>query len=556
MDHMRVILAIALSFLVFIVWQFFFAPEVPVQRPAEKTTVSDQAKEADTTVATEKPYAKGAEPAEPVRSQPISVPQVTGRTITVDTPFYLVELTEGNAAVKSFVLKKYREYVAKDSPLKQMISPEITEGTVLLTFAQNSIPQFSDSVFTAQNAETAIDVTDEAVDLTFSMTTAQGVVIEKTYRFDPKSYLVGLTVDIKNGSSEPIKDQLAVTLNKIVRKAKQAYGFEGPATYLNDDLEQIDIGDIEDKDRYGGVIDWVAVQSRYFISSIIPETPTEATFQLAQKPGDVITATYILPETNIKPGTQQSFQFKIFQGPMSSRLLNSYGYNLGKALNFGMFDFLAKPCLWLMNFIYNNLIPNYGIAIIIITLLTKVLLWPLGTKSYKSMGAMKKLAPLIKEIKEKYGDDRKRVNEETMALYRTYKINPLGGCLPMVVQIPVFFALYRMLYEAIELRHAPFFLWINDLSAPDRLFHFGFSIPFMDPPYGIPVLTLVMGATMFLQQRMSPPMGDAAQAKMMMLLPIVFTFIFINFSSGLVLYWLVNNIVSIGQQYYITKKNA
>ena len=172
------------------------------------------------------------------------------------------------------------------------------------------------------------------------------------------------------------------------------------------------------------------------------------------------------------------------------------------------------------------------------------------------MSDMKKLAPLIKEIKEKYKDDRKRVNEETMALYRTYKINPLGGCLPMLVQIPVFFALYRMLYEAIELRHAPFFLWINDLSAPDRLFRFDFTIPFMDPPYGIPVLTLVMGATMFLQQKMSPPMGDPTQAKMMMLMPVIFTFIFINFSSGLVLYWLVNNIVSISQQYYITKKYA
>jgi YidC/Oxa1 family membrane protein insertase len=172
------------------------------------------------------------------------------------------------------------------------------------------------------------------------------------------------------------------------------------------------------------------------------------------------------------------------------------------------------------------------------------------------MSDMKKLAPLIKEIKEKYKDDRKRVNEETMALYRTYKINPLGGCLPMLVQIPVFFALYRMLYEAIELRHAPFFLWINDLAAPDRLFRFDFSIPFMEPPYGIPVLTLVMGATMFLQQKMSPPMGDPTQAKMMMLMPVIFTVIFINFSSGLVLYWLVNNIVSISQQYYITKKYA
>ncbi|HJO63517.1 MAG TPA: membrane protein insertase YidC, partial [Desulfobacterales bacterium] len=153
-------------------------------------------------------------------------------------------------------------------------------------------------------------------------------------------------------------------------------------------------------------------------------------------------------------------------------------------------------------------------------------------------------------------NDKKKIQQETMALYKTYKINPLGGCLPMVAQIPVFFALYRMLYEAIELRHAPFFGWIHDLSAPDRLFRFGFSIPFMEPPYGIPVLTIIMGASMLLQQRMSPPPGDPAQAKMMMFMPIIFTVIFINFSSGLVLYWLVNNVLSISQQYYVSKKTA
>jgi len=163
----------------------------------------------------------------------------------------------------------------------------------------------------------------------------------------------------------------------------------------------------------------------------------------------------------------------------------------------------------------------------------------------------------MKEIREKYKNDKKKMNEEVMGLYRTYKINPLGGCLPMVVQLPVFFALYRMLYQAIELRHAPFFLWIDDLSAPDRLFRFHVShIPFMEPPYGIPVLTIIMGATMLLQQKMSPPMGDPTQAKMMMFMPLIFTVIFINFSAGLVLYWLVNNILSISQQYYIQKKYA
>jgi YidC/Oxa1 family membrane protein insertase len=201
-------------------------------------------------------------------------------------------------------------------------------------------------------------------------------------------------------------------------------------------------------------------------------------------------------------------------------------------------------------------IPNYGVAIIILTILVKIVLFPLGQKSYKSMSEMKKIQPLMKEIREKYKDDKKKMNQEVMGLYRTYKINPLGGCLPMVVQLPAFFALYRMLYEAIELRHAPFFLWIDDLSAPDRLFRFDFSIPFMEAPYGIPVLTIVMGASMLLQQKMSPPMGDATQAKMMMFMPIIFTVIFINFSSGLVLYWLVNNLLSIAQQYYTQKKYA
>jgi YidC/Oxa1 family membrane protein insertase len=270
----------------------------------------------------------------------------------------------------------------------------------------------------------------------------------------------------------------------------------------------------------------------------------------------IIENQYLLPETVFNPGTQKAFEFTVFQGPKSMRLLSDYNNGLEKAVDFGMFDILAKPCLWLMNFIYDNVVPNYGIAIIILTLITKVILWPLGTKSYKSMNEMKKLQPLVQQLKEKYKNDRKKLNEETMALYRTYKINPLGGCLPMVVQIPVFIALYRMLYEAIELRHAHFFLWINDLSAPDRLFRFGFSIPFMEPPYGIPVLTLVMGASMFLQQKMSPPMGDTTQAKMMLFMPIIFTVIFINFSSGLVLYWLTNNLVSIAQQFYTQKKLA
>jgi YidC/Oxa1 family membrane protein insertase len=333
------------------------------------------------------------------------------------------------------------------------------------------------------------------------------------------------------------------------------YGFEGPSALINNKLEQIKIKKIKKKDVYPGKLRWIAVQDRYFISAIMPDEAVDASMHLSINDDKILKNTYIQPEQVIQPEDQHVFKYKLFFGPKSMKVLKSVNYDLIKAVNFGMFDVLAKPCVWIMNFIYGY-IPNYGVAIIILTILSKVLLWPLGNKSYKSMAAMKKIQPLMAEIKEKYKDDKKKMNEEMMGLYKTYKVNPLGGCLPMVVQIPVFFALYRMLYEAIELRHAPFFGWINDLSAPDRLFRFDFSVPFMQPPYGIPVLTIIMGVTMFIQQKMSPPAGDPTQAKMMMMMPIVFTVIFINFSSGLVLYWLVNNIISVAQQYYVTKKNA
>jgi YidC/Oxa1 family membrane protein insertase len=291
------------------------------------------------------------------------------------------------------------------------------------------------------------------------------------------------------------------------------------------------------------------------LMSAIPERAGESRVHFNLKGDDLIQAQDVMPQSSIAAGAQHTYHYLLFFGPMSMQVLDAAGHDLGKALNFGWFNFLAKPCVWLMNKLY-SVIPNYGVAIIILTILIKVILWPLGSKSYKSMSEMKKIQPLMKEIREKYKNDKKKMNEEVMNLYRTYKINPLGGCLPMLVQLPVFFALYRMLYQAIELRHAPFFLWIDDLSAPDRLFRFDFAIPFMQPPYGIPVLTIIMGATMLLQQKMSPPMGDPTQAKMMMFMPLIFTVIFINFSSGLVLYWLVNNILSISQQYYIQKKFA
>jgi YidC/Oxa1 family membrane protein insertase len=416
-----------------------------------------------------------------------------------------------------------------------------------------SLNGLEQAVFTTDSISDRILVNDSKQTLDFNWTAPNGTVLTKRFTFDPDSYLIDLAITIQNRSDRLMSDRLVLSIRAPVLE-DQGYAFVGPSALIDNNLEQVKTKKIEDKSEFNGSIKWIAIEDRYFINSIMPGEETKGRMKLSLE-DDMVVNQLINPVFEIPSGAKQEFQFHIFMGPKSMALLDSLGHDLGKALNFGFFNFIAKPCLWFMNQIH-SVIPNYGIAIILLTICTKILLWPLGNKSYKSMSEMKKLQPLMTEIREKYKNDKQKMNQELMGLYRTYKVNPMGGCLPMVLQIPVFFALYRMLYQAIELRHAPFLLWINDLSAPDRLFDFGFSIPFMEPPYGIPVLTIIMGATMLLQQKMSPPPGDPTQAKMMMLMPIVFTFIFINFSSGLVLYWLVNNVLSISQQYYVQKKTA
>lgn len=555
MDQSRLLIAIVLSLVVFLAWQFIFSPK-EAERQAAKKVAAPAATQPQPVKEQETPYRSETEKLVPAEQPAVeaTAPQMA-RTLTVDAPLYQAKISENGAVFYSFLLKKYHENVQKDSPLKQVLTDNETLGVGEMGFAGKSIAGLENAVFTADLASDLTQIKDGPREIHFLWRSADGVVIEKTYRFAPDSYVVDLEVTVKNGSSRSIQDRVFVALNGEAPANKRQYAFEGPSAYVNDKLEEIEVKKIKDKSNFDGKIKWIALQSRYFMSGLIPEQIEDTSLQLALKSENVLTVRYLQVEKDIQPGTQQTYKYRLFIGPKITRELKKVGNDLDKLVDFGWFDFIAKPCVWLMNLFY-SVIPNYGVAIIILTMLVKLILWPLGTKSYKSMSEMKRLQPLMKDIREKYKNDKKKMNEEVMGLYRTYKINPLGGCLPMVVQLPVFFALYRMLYEAIELRHAPFFLWINDLSAPDRLFRFGFSIPFMEPPYGIPVLTLIMGATMLLQQKMSPPMGDAAQAKMMMFMPLVFTVIFINFSSGLVLYWLINNVLSIAQQYYTQKKFA
>ena len=552
MEQFRLLFAIVLAFLVFFLWEFFFVDKEAIQKAKENLK--------DTQITKEEPYLsdlKGNLPHKDLSvEEDAPEPLVDYRQLTVNTPFYSATISEKGAVFTSLILKNYREGVDKNSALKALIPEDIVSGTVQTGFSGNNFPDLENAVFRTDVQSDSLNISDKPLEILFSWISPRGIIFEKRLLFSPSTYLIGLKLTIKNGSKQTFKDNLVLSLINTAPDDSSRYGFSGPSALIDNDLEQVKLKSIEDKNIYMGELKWIAIEDRYFMSSIVPKEPTNASMHLKLKnDGKILENQFSLPAFEIKPNTQKSYDFNIFFGPKSMKILSSLDYDLKKAINFGMFDFIAKPCLWFMNFLY-GFFPNYGIAIIILTIFTKIILWPLGSKSYKSMSEMKKLQPLMTEIREKYKDDKKQMNQEIMGLYKIYKVNPMGGCLPMIFQIPVFFALYRMLYEAIELRHAPFLGWINDLSAPDRLFHFNFTVPLMEPPYGIPVLTIIMGATMFLQQKMSPAPGDPGQAKFMMLMPVFFTFIFINFSSGLVLYWLVNNILSISQQYYIQKKTA
>jgi YidC/Oxa1 family membrane protein insertase len=334
-----------------------------------------------------------------------------------------------------------------------------------------------------------------------------------------------------------------------IENAASRFMFSGPVAFVNGELSEVKGKKLtKGPQLFQGDVSWAAYEDNYFICSLMPGKEGNRSLQMSATDE---TVRMVLSEgvLNLQPGAEQEFGYTLYFGPKKLSILKQVGSDLSRAINFGWFDALAKPMLWLLNFFYDY-IKNYGVAIILLTILIKGAFWPITQKGMKSMKNMQKLQPKVAKLKEKFKDDPQKMNQEMMALYKTYKVNPLGGCLPLFLQIPFFFALYKVLLMSIELRHAPFMLWINDLAAPDRLW-IGIDIPFL---HGIPVLTLLMGGSMYLQQKMTPTTADPTQARIMQMLPIVFTFMFLNFASGLVLYWFVNNLLSILQQQLINRQ--
>ncbi len=543
----RTLLAFALSFLVLLVWSVFFTPtsQKTTQRPKPEPEVEHQA-----------PAPKALKPAPPSVSAQVVPPTtgIEGKEIIVETRLYKAVFTNNGPSVKKFELKKYRMTPDKTSPPVNLIPTNGDGNFMTVDFIQNAAD--GNGILYQANQD-HLNLVDEGgpQELVFTSVLPTGLMVEKRYKFYPDQYKIDLEVVVRNQGPQRLEGAFRVGLNPVIPKEKKSYysSFTGLTVLNQGEYTELDLDDPGDKVELQGQIGWIAFQESYFISAVVPEEPLDAKIEATKKDKDRLYAKLVGPSLVLAPGGQATARYALFLGPLDLGLLKQFGKGLDKAIDFGWTNVIAKPLLLTLRF-FNNYVHNYGVAIILLTIVVKLIFWPLTHKSYKSMKEMQKLQPLMAKIREKYKDNKEQMNKELMALYKTYKVNPMSGCLPMVIQIPVFFALYRILAQAIELRHAPFMLWINDLSAPDRLFRFPFSIPLMAPPYGIPVLTLLMGASMFLQQKMTPTTGDPTQAKMMMLLPIVFTFLFINFPSGLVLYWLVNNILSIAQQYAIYKK--
>lgn len=554
-EQKRLLLAVVLSVVVLVGYQtFFVTPPVPNNQPQQvQNQNADQVQEKNQNVSEYKTMT-GIVP------ETVAAQKKNYRTISISTPLYNIAISEQGAAVKSFELKNYNKTNKKDSPLKQLVPEQLTSGTLFFDLEGQSIPGLKDAVYTAKIDTNKTSVFEGEKTIEFILGTSNGIVVKKVFTFKADSYMIDCDIVFQNGSGMSLNDSLVISTPGFFdeeTKKRSRFAFEGPVVFVNEEYMDIDPDDIEEKNTYTGKIGWSGYSERYFMTAVMPRLNTNGdTIDAGVKlfyADDMVINNYIRKMDRLDPGQQGVYSFTFYMGPKSQKILGSYDNSLKNAINLGFFNIIAKPLLITMNMIY-SVIPNYGVAIILLTILIKLIFWPLGTKSYKSMNEMKKVQPLMMEIREKHKNDKQKMNQEIMGLYKTYKVNPASGCLPLLVQMPIFFALYRMLYQAIELRHAPFIGWISDLSAPDRLFEFNFAIPMMQEPYGIPMLTLLMGASFLLQQKMTPTAGDPMQAKMMMLMPIFMTVIFINFPAGLVLYMFVNNIISMGQQYYIQKK--
>ncbi len=576
----RAILAILLTFIIIVFWsliqsKFFPSPPGKTQPEERKEVVSPQEK-----VAAKKAEIIRAKPLQ--REVPTLKPKVVPlKEVKVETRNYWAVFTSDDARLKHFKLKKYKNRVKQSAitvKLTQFVDeilgkkaeepkhPEpldlvnTTEDKGLplgLTFNGSNLPLHENWEVDKEQLRLLQD--GEKGEITFSRSLDNGLKVVKRFKFNSDRYTIDLEVDVQNSSSREITNQLGlewvgeIELARLAKEDDKDFGLR--YSFLRDQkVEKKDFGGagtsgcvpgcgtrkttiepFEIVER--GDIKWFSFGGEYFTALLIPSPSREVTLTVKGSEKELLKADVMTPSVTVAPQGKVNATYRIYLGPKDEAGLEALGVGAEKLVDFGFFTIVAKPLLWFIRLTY-RVTGNYGIDIIIISILIKIIFLPLTQISMKSMKEMQKVQPEMNRLKEQYKNDKAKLQQEIMLLYKRRKINPMSGCLPMLIQIPVFIALYNALQNGIEMRHAPFFLWIVDLSAKDPIY----------------ITPIIMGATMFIQQKMTPSAADPAQAKMFLLMPVMFTFLFLNFPSGLVLYWLVNNVLSIAHQYYLNKR--
>ncbi len=544
----RAILATILAVVVLLVYQSFFMPTPPPPPPEPEKQVAEEAKP----IAPPPPVAKAPRPR--AKAPRIAGPLIRGKAeeeISLETDLLKVTLTNRGAGVRSWQLKQY-QYQEPTTDLVDLVGTLPDEVAVFPFAAWVDGGEGNKGLYRVVERPPTDPNQPQRVVMEFQET--GGMVLRKTVTLHPGRYLADVELRLKNLGGVVAERSLRVQWGPGFRLGAKDGGVASVAPVALIDGKRVDpdMGEVEQELTQPGAVSWTALQDRYFAAALIPTGPGPSGLVAKDPDGRPIVG-LLYPAMKIPAGGEATVGLQLYAGPKELTRLREAGKNLQAIVDLGWFDFLARPALYFLRFLY-DFTGNYGVAIIIITILQKFGFYPLTQKSHKSMQAMQALQPKIQAIKERHKNNPQKANQETMELYKRHGVNPLGGCLPMLIQIPIFIALYNALASSVELWQAPFALWINDLSAPDTLFEFPFPIPFLGEAFPFRGLPLIMGVSMFIQQKMSPIGGDPRQAKMMLyMMPVMFTFIFWGMPSGLVLYWLINNVLQIGHQYHMNR---
>ncbi|XKH02194.1 membrane protein insertase YidC [Marinobacter nauticus] len=474
--------------------------------------------------------------------------EIADRYITVKTDVYELKIDRVGGNLVSSSLLDYDKSLDSKAPLKLLTNTAnrtyVLESGLIGQDGPDGRNAARTPVFNANSGEYTLQEGQDQLQIDLTYTTDNSVTITKRYELGRDSYQIDVRYLIDNQSDNAWTGNFT---GKIVRDQAPdptSQASMGIRAYLGmvvsspeDPYEKYDFDDLSEERLNQQVTGgWLAFLQHYFLSAWVPEPNQSAQFQTTRR-GDLHVMGFVYPATTVAPGETAEIGATAYVGPKIIERLESLAPNLDRTVDFGWLFFISLPLFYILQW-FHGLVGNWGVAIILLTVMVKAVFFHLSATSYRSMAKMRAVAPQLTRLKELYGDDRQRMSQEMMALYKREKINPLGGCLPILVQMPVFISLYWVLFEAVQLRHAPFFLWINDLSQ-------------MDPYFILPIL---MGASMFIQMQLNPTPPDPMQAKLMKAMPLVFTVFFLWFPAGLVLYWLTNNVLSIAQQWYITRK--